>query len=301
MKNDHAFTLIELLVVIAIIAVLMSILMPVLHRVREQARMISCASNQKQLILGLVGYATENDDNLPPSPVKLAAISAKKANYHHPMELNMHYSNAWGPVSNVQDRNYAFAGKYLSGYLPDVEVFNCKVAPIRPEDRWPPPGSSHEPVSTYGELYKTGVWAPLHSTYMLLWNYQGWNDEIGLGTWTRNVIGVPGEEYSRYVGPTKASSSKVKLVVQDAIQWRTNAGVLFPGSESNVWYSSHNMKNSIRGAGTPFYMQTERSRVIPDVLLNAGYLDGHVSRYRAGEGLRVGAAAHESVIPSELR
>jgi prepilin-type N-terminal cleavage/methylation domain-containing protein len=45
MKNDHAFTLIELLVVIAVIAVLMSILMPVLHRVREQARMISYASN----------------------------------------------------------------------------------------------------------------------------------------------------------------------------------------------------------------------------------------------------------------
>lgn len=293
MKKDHAFTLIELLVVIAVIAVLLGILMPSLSRVREQARMISCASNQKQLILGLVGYAAENDDNLPPSPVKLGPINARKANYHHPMELNMHYSNAWGPVSNVQDRNYAFAGKYLSGYLPEVDVYNCTVAPIKPEDPWPPPGSSHEPVSTYGELYKTGVWAPLHATYMLLWNYQGYDDRVSPGTFTTS-------EFSRWVGPTKASS-RVKLVVQDSLMFKTNTGVLFPGANI-AWYSCHNMKNSLRSAGSPFYMQDKSNRrMIPDVSLNTGYLDGHVSRFHSSEGLRVGANAHEAIINRQSR
>jgi len=60
-----------------VIAVLMGILMPSLRLAREQARLVSCASNQKQLLLGLTGYATENEDKLPPSPVKLIKIGAK--------------------------------------------------------------------------------------------------------------------------------------------------------------------------------------------------------------------------------
>jgi hypothetical protein len=179
----------------------------------------------------------------------------------------------------------------LSGYLPDVDVFNCKVAPIGADDPWPPPGSTYQPVSTYGELYKTGAWAPLHATYMLLWNYQGWNDSINPGAFTTSDFGL-------FVGPTKASS-KVKLVVQDALMFKTNNAILFPDAKVG-WYSSHNMKDSLRSKGSPFYMQENSDRrAIPDVPLNAGYLDGHVGRFRAGDGLRVGAAAHESMISRE--
>ena len=293
MEKNRAFTLIELLVVIAVIAVLMGILMPVLSRVREQARMISCASNQKQLIMGLVGYATENDDNLPPSPVKLGKLESRTSGYHHPMELNMHWTNGWGEVADVRDRNYTFVGKFLSSYLPDVDVFNCPVAPVKASDPWPPHGSGWNPFSTYGELYKSGVWAPLHCTYMLLWNYQGWNDLL-------NPQAPVSAEYTRFIGSTKASS-KVKLVVQDAMMFKTNSGVLFPGAQIG-WYSSHNIKNSIRSKGCPFYMKADKDRRnTPNVSLNAGYLDGHVSRYRAIEGVRVSTAAHEAVICREFR
>jgi prepilin-type N-terminal cleavage/methylation domain-containing protein/prepilin-type processing-associated H-X9-DG protein len=60
----EGFTLIELPVVIAILAILMAILMPTLHRAREQGQRTSCLSNLKQLTLGWILYADDNDDKV---------------------------------------------------------------------------------------------------------------------------------------------------------------------------------------------------------------------------------------------
>ncbi len=62
----RAFTLIELLVVIAIISLLAAILFPAFARARENARRTSCASNFKQLGLGIVQYTQDYDETLPP-------------------------------------------------------------------------------------------------------------------------------------------------------------------------------------------------------------------------------------------
>ena len=58
------FTLIELLVVIAIIAILMAILFPALRAAQEQGRRIVCLSNLKQLTMGWMNYADDNDDKI---------------------------------------------------------------------------------------------------------------------------------------------------------------------------------------------------------------------------------------------
>lgn len=63
-----AFTLVELLVVIAIIAVLAAILFPVFGRARENARRSSCASNLKQIGLGILQYAQDFDETMPLTP-----------------------------------------------------------------------------------------------------------------------------------------------------------------------------------------------------------------------------------------
>lgn len=64
-RVNRGFTLVELLVVIAIVSILASILFPVFARARENARRSSCASNLKQLAMGLMMYAQDNDGGLP--------------------------------------------------------------------------------------------------------------------------------------------------------------------------------------------------------------------------------------------
>jgi len=71
-----AFTLIELLVVIVIIATLAAILFPVFAKVREKARQTSCASNMKQIGLGIMQYVQDNDETYP-----LARDGDKVANW----------------------------------------------------------------------------------------------------------------------------------------------------------------------------------------------------------------------------
>jgi prepilin-type N-terminal cleavage/methylation domain-containing protein len=65
MRKKDGFTLIELLVVVAIIALLIAILLPALGRARESARRSTCASNLRQIGVGVNTYANENQESLP--------------------------------------------------------------------------------------------------------------------------------------------------------------------------------------------------------------------------------------------
>ena len=72
----NGFTLIELLVVIAIIAILAAILFPVFAQAREKARTATCASNLKQISLGVLQYVQDYDESYPPCAVPAAGVTS---------------------------------------------------------------------------------------------------------------------------------------------------------------------------------------------------------------------------------
>ena len=109
--NKKGFTLIELLLVISIIALLLAILIPSLRKVRLQAKIALCASNQHQILLALGGYQAENDSKLPPSsqgdfaPCQLKVADAP-------------------PVIET-----------LGKFLPEIDAVICPVTPLKTDEK----------------------------------------------------------------------------------------------------------------------------------------------------------------------
>jgi len=104
------FTLVELLVVIAIIAILASLLMPCLGRAREMAKGISCVSQLKQVGIGYLNYAFDNQDMMVPA----YATSGYAAPYWHHRLLTGSSSQL---ASNSVAANSMGGGGYVSAKL----------------------------------------------------------------------------------------------------------------------------------------------------------------------------------------
>lgn len=146
------FTLVDVLVTLAVITILIGILLPSFSMVRESARRVICASNLRQVGLGLNMYAQGSNEWLPPS-VFLPATNARGSNYAARPELMDtlrtsradHPDLAWGQWDGL-------GLMYQQGILSAPQVFYCPSHPgehpfSRYEQAWK--GTEGEIVSNY--------------------------------------------------------------------------------------------------------------------------------------------------------
>lgn len=147
-SNERSgFTLIELLVVISIIALLLSILMPSLQAARASAKKVVCASNTKQLLLGLTLYdqdarrlpnaykGTQSLTDVPPDGWWFTQINAPTVPKVQP---GIGYVWFWQQI----------AGKYVSAQW---KVFRC------PASTCPAPQDTGRKDAPYGGNYGCNV------------------------------------------------------------------------------------------------------------------------------------------------
>ena len=193
--KKKAFTLVELLVVIAIIAVLVSILIPALGKAKMQARLVLCANNQHQILLGLKQYQADYEMKLPPT------IQGMYYNgeYWEPPYYITHYADPVHPRYAIRMGGGSI-GLQLGRYLPDANIFQCPASPL---DTNTIMGRDGE---TYQEIYRTGIGqSRMFTNYWLFWNYGGWSEKC---RWSGQLV-----EFKPFDGGKSARASGVYAIL----------------------------------------------------------------------------------------
>ncbi len=154
------FTLVELLVAISIMSFLMGILLPVLSKVREHARTVVGADNQKQTVVAANLFACDNGGFYPPS-VSYVEYGGNW-NWYDPRTLA-----SWNTTPMHPHRAMS---EYLGSYIKDASIMFCPKAPEKfkyLQEAWDAGDEWNNPDTMFDVLAVRG-------SYCYYWNYVGW-------------------------------------------------------------------------------------------------------------------------------
>jgi type II secretory pathway pseudopilin PulG len=268
-KGGRGVTLLELLVVVGTISLLAAILLPVATKVRQQAGRLLCATNLRQIALGVISYASDNDDRYPESVATIGQIGQAGQN------------NSWWwqdprMIAACQPRKaglfHRSMSAYLRKYIRDASIMFCPNAPTRYKylqeawdkgDLWDNPETTAYPVD------------PVYGTYCFYWNYLGIL-EIGASgggkRWFRGSWGLSGER------------GRSRLLVSDYFGYDHHRSRDAYGSCEPLRGASITGGSDVSSDYWSVPRQSHSTR--PEtfrVILHAAYTDAHVDSYSPSE------------------
>ncbi len=125
-RRRRAFTLIELLVVVTIIVVLLSMLMPAIRSAQDNSYVPVCANQLHQISIGLLSYATEHSNMMPPG----------NATSWPGLGIDAAWNNGGG--GSPMGATYTIT----TGYITDIRTFYCPA--------WTHPYAQYDTVDAAG-------------------------------------------------------------------------------------------------------------------------------------------------------
>ncbi|HEY1684040.1 MAG TPA: prepilin-type N-terminal cleavage/methylation domain-containing protein [Tepidisphaeraceae bacterium] len=246
------FTLVELLVVIGIIALLISILLPSLNKARQQATLISCSSNERQIASIFIMYANDNRGYFPRFDLPSGAGQANLSDLAGtPMP-----DGSWGFYDYLNQR-YKLTKQVLSCPAGNFEQFNYDFGTYQSTT----PGKSMNAI-----FY--AIWVP-HDSNGILVPPTNPTTVSGITVVPNVPIQVYGPSHFRDKKAVDASSNPNPIItdatyVNFTIKTNNPTKINFvtlPQSYYQANWGGHYYRGRLFG-------------------INEGYADGHVERHR---------------------
>jgi prepilin-type processing-associated H-X9-DG protein len=262
MESRRGLTLVELLTTVSVLLVLIGIMLPALGAVRRYGRRVVGIHNQREIVFAVTLYACDNDDDFPSSVALCDGVQTYR--WQDPRKIK-----TTEPLSMMAHNSVP---GYLTDYAKNADIFYCPSSPSphtfwqqawEQGDRWRHPESEDADVAD-----------PLFGSYCFFWNYVAYLD------------GSQGP----FVGPRSLQprSEESSVLVCDYFgydDWRNRGffGSCEPFRHDEIvaefeWHSSywsyrgHDVTDDLSSLTTP---------------LNAGYLDGHVARYKPAQATSI--------------
>ncbi len=233
----------------AIISVIMAIALPALSNIRHKSRIILGMNNQRQIVNAANFFALDNDQHYPES---VATVGDQ--DYWNWQELMM--------LTGYRARSprlHRSMSAYLHNYISNADIMFCPNAPKKYkylQESW-------DAADDWDNPETPPLKDPVSGTYCFYWNYTGFLTE-------RNYL---------FHGPrtTEGGKSQSSVLVSDYFaynHWRSRNSY-----SSCERFLSDSVTEGTQLSSDYWTNDATNSPDIPDLILHAGFTDGHVEKY----------------------